>query len=72
MLGREPFSRRAELMNEVCFIADVAVLPAWLRVGQAVEFVAGVHPKFRRERARELLAKTDIAAKRRIGDLSKA
>ena len=71
VLGREPFARRAELMNEVCFIADVAVLPAWLRVEQAVDFVAGVHPKFRRERARELLAKTDIAGKRRIGDLSK-
>jgi ABC-2 type transport system ATP-binding protein len=71
VLGREPFECRADLMNDVCFIADVAVLPAWLRVEQAVEFVAAVHPKFRPERARELLAKTRIAGRRRIGELSK-
>src|ERR1700733_7528733 len=71
VLGREPFAERAELMNEATFIADVAVLPAWLRVEQAIEFVAGVHPRFRRERARELLAKTEIAGARRIGALSK-
>ena len=71
VLGREPFAERAELMNEATFIADVAVLPAWLRVEQAIEFVAGVHPRFRRERAQELLAKTEIAAARRIGALSK-
>ena len=71
VLGREPFAERAELMNEATFIADVAVLPAWLRVEQAVEFVAGVHPRFRRERAQELLAKTEIAGARRIGALSK-
>jgi ABC-2 type transport system ATP-binding protein len=71
VLGREPFAERAGLMNEVTFIADVAVLPAWLRVEQAIEFVAGVHPGFRRERAQELLAKTEIAGARRIGALSK-
>src|SRR5580658_1415864 len=71
VLGREPFAERAELMNEATFIADVAVLPAWLRVEQAIEFVAGVHPRFRRERAQELLAKTQIAGARRIGALSK-
>jgi ABC-2 type transport system ATP-binding protein len=71
VLGREPFAERAELMNEATFIADVAVLPAWLRVEQAIEFVAGVHPRFRRERAQELLAKTEIAGARRIGALSK-
>jgi ABC-2 type transport system ATP-binding protein len=71
VLGREPFAERAELMNEATFIADVAVLPAWLRVEQAIEFVANVHPRFRRERAQELLAKTEIAGARRIGALSK-
>src|SRR3984957_5834707 len=71
VLGREPFAERAELMNEATFIADVAVLPAWLRVEQAIEFVAGVHPRFRRERAQELLAKTEVAGARRIGALSK-
>ena len=71
VLDREPFAERAELMNDATFIADVAVLPAWLRVEQAIEFVAGVHPRFRRERALELLAKTEIAGARRIGALSK-
>jgi ABC-2 type transport system ATP-binding protein len=71
VLGREPFSSRAALMQETSFIADVAVLPAWLRVRQAIDFVAGVHPRFRRGRALELLAKTQIGAERRIGELSK-
>jgi ABC-2 type transport system ATP-binding protein len=51
VLGRDPRTERNELMNEVCFIADVAVLPRWLKVSQAVEFVAGVHPRFDRKRA---------------------
>jgi ABC-2 type transport system ATP-binding protein len=71
VLGREPFAERALLMREASFIADVAVLPAWLRVQQAIDFVAGVHPRFRRERAVALLAKTDIGTRRRIGELSK-
>jgi ABC-2 type transport system ATP-binding protein len=71
VLGREPFADRALLMREASFIADVAVLPAWLRVQQAIDFVAGVHPRFRRERAVALLAKTDIGMRRRIGQLSK-
>jgi ABC-2 type transport system ATP-binding protein len=71
VLGREPFAERALLMQESSFIADVAVLPAWLRVQQAIDFVAGVHPRFRRERAEALLAKTDIGMRRRIGELSK-
>ena len=71
VLGREPFAERASLMQEASFIADVAVLPAWLRVQQAIDFVAGVHPRFRRERAESLLAKTDIGTSRRIGELSK-
>src|ERR1700722_5891702 len=71
VLGREPFAERALLMLEASFIADVAVLPAWLRVQQAIDFVAGVHPRFRRDRAAALLAKTDIGMRRRIGELSK-
>jgi ABC-2 type transport system ATP-binding protein len=71
VLGREPFKDRAVLMNEASFIADVAVLPSWLRVEQAIAFVAGVHPRFRIERAQELLAKTEISGRRRIGELSK-
>jgi ABC-2 type transport system ATP-binding protein len=71
VLGREPFAERALLMRETSFIADVAVLPSWLRVQQAIDFVAGVHPRFRRDRAAALLAKTDIGMRRRIGELSK-
>jgi len=71
VLGHEPFGERTALMNDACFIADVAVLPPWLRVDQAIDFVAGVHPRFRRDRALSLLAKTQIAGKRRIRELSK-
>jgi ABC-2 type transport system ATP-binding protein len=71
VLGREPFRQRAELMFDACFIADVAVLPSWLRVDNAIDFVAGVHPKFRRDRAQELLAKTQITGRRRMRELSK-
>jgi ABC-2 type transport system ATP-binding protein len=71
VLGREPFRERAALMREASFIADVAVLPSWLSVERAIDFVAGVHPKFRPARARALLAKTDIAPGRRMRELSK-
>jgi ABC-2 type transport system ATP-binding protein len=71
VLGREPLRDRTELMRDASFIADVAVLPAWLRVDHAVDFVAGVHPRFRRDRATELLAKTQITGKRRMRELSK-
>jgi len=71
VLGREPFRERTALMRDACFIADVAVLPAWLRVDHAIDFVAGVHPRFRRDRALALLAKTGITGKRRMRELSK-
>jgi ABC-2 type transport system ATP-binding protein len=71
VLDREPFANRVALMEEACFIADVAVVPAWLRVDQAIDFVAGVHPRFRRERALALLSKAQIEGKRRIRELSK-
>ena len=71
VMGRDPRSRRDELMRDVCFIADVAVLPRWLRVNQAVEFVASVHPRFDRARAEGFLSKTDIRPKSRVRELSK-
>jgi ABC-2 type transport system ATP-binding protein len=71
VLGREPLRDRTELMRDASFIADVAVLPAWLRVDHAIDFVAGVHPRFRRDRAVQLLAKTQITGKRRMRELSK-
>jgi ABC-2 type transport system ATP-binding protein len=71
VLGREPFHERAALMQDASFIADVAVLPAWLRVDNAIDFVAGIHPRFRRDRAMALLAKTGITGTRRMRELSK-
>jgi ABC-2 type transport system ATP-binding protein len=71
VMGRDPRTERNELMKDVCFIADVAVLPRWISVSQAVDFVAGVHPRFDRKRAEEFLAKTDIKMDRRVRQLSK-
>jgi ABC-2 type transport system ATP-binding protein len=71
VLGRNPYSDRDALMRDVCFIADVAVLPKWLRVSQALEYVAAVHPRFDRARAADFLKKTDIKMKSRVRELSK-
>jgi ABC-2 type transport system ATP-binding protein len=71
VLGRDPRSQRNELMQDVCFIADVAVLPRWLRVSQALDFVEGVHPRFDRSRATDFLRKTDIKMSSRVRELSK-
>jgi ABC-2 type transport system ATP-binding protein len=71
VLGHDPHTQRDALMREVCFIADVAVLPRWLKVSQALDFVAGVHPRFERSRAEEFLARTDIKLDRRVRQLSK-
>ncbi len=71
VLGRDPRSERNQLMQDVCFIADVAVLPRWLRVSQALDFVAGVHPRFDRTRATDFLRKTDIKMSSRVRELSK-
>jgi len=71
VLGRDPWSERDQLMRDVCFIADVAVLPRWLRVADALDYVAGVHPRFDRARADALLARTSIPRATRIGKLSK-
>ena len=71
VLGLDPRTQRDELMREVCFMADVAVLPRWLRVSQALEVVGGVHPRFDRARATEFLSKTDIRMQSRVRELSK-
>ena len=71
VLGRDPWTERDELMRDVCFIADVAVLPRWLRVSQALDYVAGVHPRFDRAKAEGFLAKTAIKRTRKVRELSK-
>jgi ABC-2 type transport system ATP-binding protein len=71
VLGRDPWAERERLMRDVCFIADVAVLPRWLRVTQAVDYVAGVHPRFDRAKAEAFLAKTTIRRTSRVRELSK-
>jgi ABC-2 type transport system ATP-binding protein len=71
VLGLDPFRQRKELMQNICFIADVAVLPRWLRVNQLLDFVESVHPRFSRARAEELLKRTKILPRSRIRELSK-
>ena len=71
VLGRDPRHQRDELMNDVCFIADVAVLPRWMRVREAVDFVAGVHPRFDRARCERFLANTQLKPAQRVREMSK-
>jgi ABC-2 type transport system ATP-binding protein len=71
VLGRDPWTARDQLMREVCFIADVAVLPRWLRVTQSLDYVGGVHPGFDRAKAEGFLAKTTIKATSKVRELSK-
>jgi ABC-2 type transport system ATP-binding protein len=71
VLGLDPRSQRDELMRDVSFMADVAVLPRWLRVHQALDYCSGVHPRFVRARAEEFLRKTDIRMQSRVRELSK-
>jgi ABC-2 type transport system ATP-binding protein len=71
VLGRDPWTERDLLMCDVCFIADVAVLPRWMKVSQALEYVAGVHPRFDSAKADGFLAKTTIQRKSKIRELSK-
>jgi ABC-2 type transport system ATP-binding protein len=71
VLGLDPSKQRHELMQKVCFIADVAVLPRWLKVSQAVEFVTEVHPHFNLERAKHFLSKTKINWSSKVKELSK-
>ena len=71
VLGRNPWTDRDQLTRDVCFIADVAVLPRWIRVSQALDYVAGVHPRFDRAKAEAFLAKTSIGRDRKVKQLSK-
>jgi ABC-2 type transport system ATP-binding protein len=71
VLGRDPWSAREELMRNVSFIADVAVLPRWIRVAQLLDYVAGVHPRFDRAKAEAFLAKTTIKRTSKVRQLSK-
>ena len=71
VLGRDPWRERDQLMRDVCFIADVALLPRWLRVSQALDYVAGVHPRFDRAKAEGFLAKTAIRRGSKVRELSK-
>src|SRR5271167_4515197 len=71
VLGRDPWSERDRLMLDVSFIADVAVLPRWIRVSQVLEYVAGVHPRFDRAKAESFLAKTNIRGASKVRELSK-
>jgi len=71
VLGRNPWLERDQLMRDVSFIADVAVLPRWLRVSQALDYVAGVHPRFDRAKAEGFLAKTTIPHASKVRELSK-
>ncbi|MDX2298592.1 MAG: ABC transporter ATP-binding protein [Xanthomonadaceae bacterium] len=71
VLGLDPRTERDELMKQVCFIADVAVLPRWIRVSQAIDFVEGVHPRFDRRKCEEFLKHTQIKRNSRVKELSK-
>jgi ABC-2 type transport system ATP-binding protein len=71
VLGLDPFKQRKKLMQNICFIADVAVLPRWIKVTQLLDFVESVHPNFSREHAEELLSRTKVRKNARVRELSK-
>lgn len=71
VLGLDPFRQRKELMKNICFIADVAVLPRWIKVSQLLDFLQSVHQNFSRGRAEELLAQTSIKKTSKVRELSK-
>jgi ABC-2 type transport system ATP-binding protein len=71
VLGRNPWTERDELMRDVCFIADVAVLPRWIRVSQLLDYMTGVHPRFASAKAEAFLSKTTIQHTSKVRQLSK-
>ena len=71
VLGEDPRSGRHKIMKRVCFIADVGVLPRWLRVSDAMDYIQGVHPRFNRDRAELMLAETKIPKRNKVKELSK-
>jgi ABC-type multidrug transport system, ATPase component len=72
VVGRNPWTERDQLMRDVCFIADVAVLPRWIRVSQALDYLAGVHPRFDRAKAEAFLAKTTIRPASKVRECRRA
>jgi len=71
VMGLDPFKQRKKLMQNICFIADVAVLPRWIKVTQLLDYVEAIHPNFSRERAEELLRQTKIKSTSKVKELSK-
>jgi ABC-2 type transport system ATP-binding protein len=71
VLGFDPFKQRKQLMQNICFIADVAVLPRWIKVSQVLDYVEAIHPNFSRSRAEELLLQTSVRADAKVKELSK-
>ena len=71
VLGKDPRTQRDALMNDVCFIADVAVLPRWITVAQAIEFVAGVHPRFDAAKCQRFLEGTQLKPNLKVREMSK-
>ena len=71
VMGLDPFKQRKELMQNICFIADVAVLPRWIKVTQLLDYVEAIHPNFSRKRAEELLQQTKIMSNSKVKELSK-
>ena len=71
VLGLDPFHQRKKLMQQICFIADVAVLPRWIKVSQLLDYVEAVHPNFSRIRAEELLSSTKVKSGAKVKELSK-
>ncbi len=71
VLGRDPRTDRDDLMKDVCFIADVAVLPRWIKVREAIDYVAGVHPRFDRAKCERFLAHTQLKPDQRVREMSK-
>jgi ABC-2 type transport system ATP-binding protein len=71
VLGLDPRTQRDQLMQDVCFIADVAILPRWLRVADAIDFVAGVHPRFNRAKAERYIANTRLTPSMKVKQMSK-
>jgi ABC-2 type transport system ATP-binding protein len=71
VLGRDPWNERDQLMRDVCFITDVAVLPRWIKVSQTLDYLVGVHPRFDRAKAESFLGKTSIRTSSKVRELSK-
>src|SRR5947199_10627983 len=68
VLGRDPWKQRDDLMRDVCFISDVAVLPRWIRISQALDYVAGVHPRFDRAKAEGFATKKRIRLGNKVNE----